>query len=63
MYNLCRVLKTGILAELTARSGLEDIYTKMMTLIKLLCLFVYCLCLVLIMLTFDHEVTELFMLN
>jgi len=24
MYNLCRVLKTGILAELTVRSGLGD---------------------------------------
>ena len=27
-YNLCRVLKTSILAELTVRSGLGDIYIK-----------------------------------
>jgi len=28
MYNLCRVLKTSILAELTVKSGLGDIYIK-----------------------------------
>ena len=28
MYNLCRVLKTSILAELTVRSSLGDIYIK-----------------------------------
>jgi len=28
MCNLCRGLKTSILAELTVRSGLGDIYTK-----------------------------------
>ena len=28
MYNLCRGLKTSILAELTVRSGLGDIYIK-----------------------------------
>jgi len=28
MYNLCRVLKTSILADLTVRSGLGDIYIK-----------------------------------
>ena len=28
MCNICRVLKTSILAELTVRSGLEDIYIK-----------------------------------
>ena len=28
MYNLCRVLKTSILAELTVRSGLGDINIK-----------------------------------
>ena len=49
-------VKTSILAELTVRSGLRDVYTKMMTLIKLLCSFIYRLCLVLIMLTFDHVV-------
>jgi len=37
MCNLCRVLKTSILAELTVRSGPGDIYTKMMS---LLCYFV-----------------------
>ena len=34
MYNLCRVLKTSILAELTVRSGLGDIYIKMMNLLR-----------------------------
>jgi len=38
MYNLCRVLKTSILAELTVRSSLGDIYIKMMS---LLCYYVY----------------------
>ena len=33
MYNLCRVLKTSILAELMVRSGLGDIYIKMMSLL------------------------------
>jgi len=28
MYDFCRVLKTSILAELTVRSGLGDIYIK-----------------------------------
>ena len=28
MYNLCRVFKASILAELTVRSGLGDIYIK-----------------------------------
>jgi len=56
MYNLCRVLKTSILAELTVRGGLGDIYIKMNTPVMLLCSFVYHLCLVLIMLTFDHVV-------
>jgi len=28
LYNLCRVLKTSILAELTVRSDLGDIYIK-----------------------------------
>ena len=37
MY-LCRVLKTSILAELTVRSGLGDIYIKMMS---LLCYYVH----------------------
>jgi len=34
MYNLCRVLKTSILAELMVRSGLGDIYIKMMSLLS-----------------------------
>jgi len=33
MYNLCSVLKTSIIAELTVRSGLGDIYIKMMSLL------------------------------
>ena len=38
MCNLCRGLKTGILAELTVRSGLGDIYIKTMS---LLCCYVH----------------------
>ena len=38
MCNLCRGLKTSILAELTVRSGLGDIYVKMMS---LLCYYVH----------------------
>ena len=32
--NLCRLLKTSILAELTVRSGLGDIYIKTMSLLS-----------------------------
>ena len=56
MYNLCRVLKTGILAVLTVKSGLGILILKMTMLIKLLCSFVYHSCFELIMLTLDHVV-------
>ena len=62
MYNLCRVLKTSILAELTVRSGLGDIYIKMMS---LLCYYVHLIIVYamrLIMLTLDHVINGLFML-
>jgi hypothetical protein len=35
IYNLCRVLKIGILVVLMVKSGLGDIYIKMMTLVTL----------------------------
>jgi len=38
MYNLCRVLKTSILAELTVTISLGDIYIKIM---NLLCYYVH----------------------
>jgi hypothetical protein len=64
MYNLCRVLNTGILALLTIKSGLGDSYIKMMVLVILLLLsFTYHSCLVLIMLTFDHVVMRFIMLT
>jgi len=43
IYNLCRVLKTSILAELTVRSGLGDIYIKGDDSCVLNMLIVYCL--------------------
>jgi len=62
MYNLCRVLKTSILAVLTVKSGLGGSYTNDDELVKLLCSFDYRLCYELIMLTFDHVIIGLFML-
>ena len=62
MYNLCRVLKTGILAVLTVKSGLGGSYTKDDELVKLLCSFDYRLCYELIMFIFDHVIIGLFML-
>ena len=62
MYNLCRGLKISILAELTVRSGLGDIYIKMMS---LLCYYVHLIIVYamrLIMLTLDHGINGLFML-
>jgi len=49
MYNLCRVLKTSILAELTVRGGLGDIYIKGDDSCVLNILIVYCLMLYIIM--------------
>ena len=43
MYNLCRVLKTSILAELMVRSGLGDIYINGDDSCVLNMLIVYCL--------------------
>jgi len=62
MYNLCRVLKTGILAVLTDKSGLGGSCIDDDELVKLLCSFDYRLCYELIMLTLDHVINGLFML-
>jgi len=62
MYNLCRVLKTGILAVLTVMSGLGGFCYDDDELVKLLCSFDYHLCYELIMLTLDHVINGLFML-
>jgi len=43
MNNLCRVLRTGILAVLTVKSGLGGFYTNDDELVKLLCSLDYCL--------------------
>jgi len=48
MYNICRVLKTSILAELTVRSGLRDMYIKSDESCVLNMLIVYCLMLYII---------------
>jgi len=63
MYNLCRVLKTSILAVLTVKSGLGGSYTKDDELVKLFCSFDYHLCYELIMLTSNHVIIGLFMLS
>ena len=62
MYNLCRVLKTGILAVLTVKSGLGGSYTNDDELVKLLYSLDYHLCYELIMLTLDHVINGLLML-
>jgi len=51
IYNLCRVLKTSILVELTVRSGLGDIYIKGDDSCVLNMLIVYCLMLYIIYIT------------
>ena len=51
MYNLCRVLKTSILAELTVRNGLGDIYIKGDESCVLNMLIIYCLMLYIIYVT------------
>jgi len=56
MYNLCRVIKTSILAELTVRSGLGDIYIKGDDSCVLNMLIIYYLMLYIIYVTFDHEI-------
>jgi len=62
MYNLCRVLKTGILAVVTVKSGLGGTYINDDELVKLLCSLDYRLCYELIMLTLDHVINRLLML-
>ena len=62
MYNLYRVLKTGILAVLTIKSSLGGSYHNDDELVKLLCSLDYRLCYELIMLTFDHVINGLLML-
>ena len=60
MYNLCRVLKTGILAVLTVRSGLGDIYIKGDDSCVLNMLIVYCLMLYIIYVTLIMRLWELY---
>jgi len=60
MYNLCRVLKTSILAELTVRSDLGDIYIKGDDSCVLNMLIVYCLMLYIIYVTLIMRLWELY---
>jgi len=62
MYNLCRVIKTGILAVLTVKSGLGGSCCDDDELVMLLCSFDYRLCYELIMLTLDHVINGLLLL-
>jgi len=62
MYNLYRVLKTGILAVLKVKSSLGGSYTNNDELVNLLCSLDYRLWYELIMLTIDHVIIGLFML-
>ena len=60
MYNLCRVLKTSILAELTVRSGLGDIYIKGDDSCCVKILIIYCLMLYIIYVTLIMRLWELY---
>ena len=60
MCNLCRVLKTSILAELTVRSGLGDIYIKGDDSCVLNMLIVYYLMLYIIYVTLIMRLWELY---
>jgi len=60
MYNLCRVLKTSILAEFTVRSGLGDIYIKGDESCVLNMLIVYCLMLYIIYVILIMRLWELY---
>ena len=58
MYNLCRMLKTSILVELTVRSGLGDIYIKgdescVLNMLIIYCLMLYTIYVTLIMRLWD----------
>ena len=60
MYNLCRALKTSILAELTVRSGLGDIYIKGDDSCMLNMLIIYCFMLYIIYVTLIMRLWELY---
>ena len=60
MYNLCKVLRTGILAELTVRSGLGDIYIKRDESCVLNMLIIYYLMLHIIYVTLIMRLWELY---
>ena len=60
MYNLCRVFKTGILAVLTVRCGLGDIYIKGDDSCVLNMLIAYCLMLYIIYVTLIMRLWELY---
>ena len=60
MYNLCRVLKTGILAVLTVTSGLGDSYIKGDEFCCVKILIVYCLMLYIIYVTLIMRAWDLY---
>jgi len=62
MYNLSRVLKTSILAKLTVRSGLGDIYIKGDDSCCLKILVVYCLMLYIIYVALVMRLWDLYIL-
>ena len=59
MYHLCRVLKTSILAELTVRSGLGEIYIKGDDSCCDIMLIIYCLMLYIIYVTLIMRLWDL----
>jgi len=60
MYNLCRVLKTGILAVLTVKSGLGDSYIKGDDSCCVKILIIYCLMLYIIYVTLIMRLWDLY---
>ena len=60
MYNLCRVLKTSILAELTVRSGLGDSCIKGDDSCCVKMCIIYCLMLYIIYVTLIMRLWELY---
>jgi len=60
MYNLCRVLKTGILAELTVKSGLGDSYVKGDDSCCVKILIIYCLMFYIIYVTLIMRLWKLY---
>jgi len=63
MYNLCRVLKTSILAELTVRSGLGDSCIKGDDSCCVKILIIYCLMLYVIYVTLIMRLWDLYNLD